>query len=182
MPSQCKLSTRVESSKEYHKRTCDNRITSVFECTYVDEEDNERFPNGLSLPRGFSAIVWCLKERVALPLMKHETVEDNNIADGDIVQFDSLEEADTLLQNHEKNLEQNHWTWMDNHNTLIPEVTKVIRKFGGPPKPILYLEPGDLLFDHYWYPTNEELEPHHTILFLRPRPCSQKPPRDDGGA
>ncbi|CAB9518190.1 expressed unknown protein [Seminavis robusta] len=115
-----------------------------FTTSLVDEEGRDQVECSMDdepIMSDLSQVV----TRVACPWMKHE-MKDNDTEEGDIAKFETLKEAETLMEQHEENGHSK------NHNI----------------RPVFFLEPGDLVLQSSWG-SDGFCESVHTISILRAR-------------
>ncbi|CAB9518188.1 expressed unknown protein [Seminavis robusta] len=129
--------------KDYTLGSCDGFVfQTILENEECDATGNRYM--GYELSKSF---LFRIHRRVACPWMKYEFSEHNR-EEGDSVKFETLEEAEALMENYEKG-DPKHW--LARHTCLVPEVIPPIRQFLiQQRKPVLFLEPGDLVLNTTW--------------------------------
>ena len=107
-----------------------------------------------------------LEQRLAIRYMPERVEElDYPMEYAQSIQFDNVQEAETLLHNYEIG---ERYLWLENHLNLPSEVSRVIRKFTSQiPQPVLLFEQDDIHLDFVWDDSPGEYI--GTCLVARPR-------------
>lgn len=107
-----------------------------------------------------------LEHRLAIRYMPERVEElDYPMEYAQSIQFDNVQEAETLLHNYEIG---ERYLWLENHLNLPSEVSRVIRKFTSQiPQPVLLFEQDDIHLDLVWDDSCGEY--FGTCLVARPR-------------
>lgn len=123
----------------------------------------------------------CIAKRAALAWMKYEDSESNEEEEDKVI-FDSVHEAQELMNRYERGLKINRqgckgeewwfskwWRKQQQIKKELPDgVAKNIYGFAtNKPKPVFFLEPGDLILDMNW--TEDIRESSCTCIILRKR-------------
>jgi len=118
-----------------------------------------------SLPTSY---LQCIEQRAALPWMKYEDADQNEEKE-DKAQFETLEEAEALAKEHETEPVYSS-SWMVKQKKLeSPDLVKRIHGFvSQKPKPVFFLEPGDLVLTTAW--SDDFRESADSVCVLRKRP------------
>lgn len=114
------------------------------------------------------AILRCVAQRAAIPWTNREQScdsededegeqsYDSEDEDGDMVTFETLQEAEAMAQAYENGPDVSH-SWLVRHKIKSQDLAKRIHGFlRYQPKPVFFLEPGDLILhvnwaDNYWF-------------------------------
>lgn len=112
-----------------------------------------------------TSILRTIKTRVACPWIKYED-PNLDLERDELTQFSGLEQAEEIARNHEK--APNHWLTCHVFKKSVPKVVKNILDFlNMKPRPIFFLNPGDLYLYTSW--SDDRREPNETICILRKR-------------
>lgn len=107
----------------------------------------------------------CVEKRTAMPWMKHEEAEENDPEER--VSFQTLEEAERLDKEHERGPDCSS-SWLIGHKHFSESLAKHVHDYlWYKPKPVFFVEPGDLILNVEW--SDDHREPAESNLILRKR-------------
>jgi len=150
--SDFKLSNLVADEKyEFWKCNCEAMLIDEDARGHIHEDDDPMSGNIIQI-----------KERIACGLLKEEDGDDSDI------KFNSIEEAEKLNDDHSKKYLFES-SWLVGHKGLPQDVATSIHRLNerNAPKPVFFLEPGDLLLHVDW--SDDFREPAWTECVLRKR-------------
>ncbi|CAB9512672.1 expressed unknown protein [Seminavis robusta] len=113
--------------------------------TCLVNDKHQRFIDSEWEGRPVISVLTQLKRRVACPWRKYE-ISEHNTQEDEMVKFETLEEAEALIEKYKRG---NPKHWLVNRTPLVPEVVQEVTQFLKP-KPVLFLEPGDLVLSTDW--------------------------------
>lgn len=116
---------------------------------YLVDEDAKKIVQG---ENSRTAYLISITNQSAIPLMKYEYYgeEEEACSSENMVMFETLEEAKNLMKKHEERQSCKN-SWLVRHKGLPAPVAQLVRQFVcNVPKPVLFLEPGDLVLTVNW--------------------------------